>query len=137
MSCPRAAPTFSNSEPLTTRVALMVFSGQYDVTCKRKWSAELEHLCAEPYVIIDLSNVSYLDATCVTELLRMHARRSGKGFDREIVILGQPSVRRVFELLSMQSVVRIVERLKDVTLPEGSSTTVYRAFCGDTRVASS
>lgn len=106
------------------------------MTCKRQWSAELERLCAEPNVIIDLSNVSYLDATCVTELLRMHARRTGKGFDREIVILGQTSVRRLFELLSMQSVVRIVERLIDVEVPERSSTTVYRAFCGEIRVAS-
>lgn len=112
----------------------MVFSGAYDVTCKRRWSAELERLCAEPNVIIDLSSVSHLDATCVTELLRMHAHRSGKGFDREIVILSQTRVRRLFELLSMQSVVRIVERLNDVTVPDGSSITVYRAFCGSMRV---
>jgi anti-anti-sigma regulatory factor len=63
----------------------MVFSGAYDVTCKRQWSEELERLCTEPNVIIDFSDVSSLDATCLTEMLRMHERRRDNGFDRETI----------------------------------------------------
>src|SRR5580698_54355 len=40
-----------------SRTALMIFSGAYDVTCKRQWSAELEGLSGEPNVIIDFSDV--------------------------------------------------------------------------------
>ena len=103
---------------VAARIALMVFSGEYDVTCKRQWSEVLEGLCSKPNVIIDFSDVSYLDAACATELLRMHARRHDKGFDRETVILGWPHVRRLFDLLKMQGVVRVVECLGD-------------AFCGN------
>ena len=108
----------------------MVFSGEYDVTCKRQWSEELDRLCSEPNVIIDLSDVSYLDATCITEILRMHARRLDKGYDRETVILGQPPVRRLFDLLKMHDVVRVVKCLDDATGPQRFAPTVHHAFYG-------
>jgi anti-anti-sigma regulatory factor len=113
----------------------MVFAGAYDVTCKRQWSEELEGLCSEPNVIIDLSGVSYLDATCMTELLRMHQRRRDNGFDRETIILGQAPVRRLFDLLKMDGVVRVVECLNDATGPRRSAPIVHHAFCGSGEVA--
>jgi anti-anti-sigma regulatory factor len=116
---------------VAARIALMVFSGEYDVTCKRQWSEVLEGLCSEPNVIIDFSDVSYLDATCATEMLRMHARRHDKGFDRETVILGRPLVRRLFDLLNMQSVVRVVESLDDAMQRQRFAPKVRYAFCGN------
>jgi anti-anti-sigma regulatory factor len=115
---------------LTMQTALTVFSGAYDVTCKRQWSEELEGLCSEPSVIIDFSGVTLLDATCVTEVLRMHARRQDKGFDRETVILGQPPVRRLFELHKMQDVVRVVDSLDDAMGQQRFAPVVRFAFCG-------
>jgi len=115
---------------VAARIALMVFSGEYDVTCKRQWSEVLDGLCSEQNVIIDFSDVSYLDATCVTEMLRMHARRHDKGFDRETVILGRPIVRRLFDLLKMQSVVRVVECLDDAMQLQRSAPIVSYAFSG-------
>ena len=88
-------------------------------------------MCSEPNVIIDFSDVSYLDATCVTEMLRMHARRHDRGFDREIVILGRPIVRRLFELLKMQGVVRVVECLDDAMQLQRSAPIVRYAFSGN------
>jgi len=116
---------------VAARIALMVFSGRYDVTCKRQWSEVLGGLCGEPNVIIDFSDVSYRDATCVTEMLRMHARRHDKGFDREIVILGRSTVRRLFDLLKMQGVVRVVECLDDAMRLQRSAPIVRYAFCGN------
>jgi anti-anti-sigma regulatory factor len=115
---------------LTSRTALTIFAGAYDVTCKRQWSEELECLCTEPDVIIDLSDVSYLDATCLTEMLRMHERRRYNGFDRETVILGQPLVRKLFDLLKIEGAVRIVECLDDATEPQKSAPIVHHAFYG-------
>jgi anti-anti-sigma regulatory factor len=123
-------PAGPNGEPLTSRTALTIFSGEYDATCKRQWSEELEGLCTEPNVIIDFTDVSYLDATCVTEMLRMHERRRDNGFDRETIILGQPRVRRLFDLLKMEGVVRVVECLSDATEAQRSAPIVHRAFFG-------
>lgn len=84
------------------RAALIVFSGEYDVSCRKQWRDELERLSCEANVIIDLSDVTYLDATCMTELLRLHERRHANGFGRETVVLNRPLVRRLLELWQMQ-----------------------------------
>jgi anti-anti-sigma regulatory factor len=123
-------PARSSQDNLTSRTALVVFSGAYDVTCKQQWSKELEALCTEPNVIIDLSDVSYLDATCLTEMLRMHERRRHNGFDREAIILDQTPVRRLFDLLNMEGVVRVVKCLDDATGPRRPVPVVHHAFCG-------
>ncbi len=112
------------------RTALMVFSGEYDVSCKRRWSEELAGLCAEPNVIIDFSDVTSLDATCVTEVLRMHARRRDKGFDRETVILGRLPVRRLFELHKMEDVVRVVDSVDDAMEQPAPAPVARYAFLG-------
>jgi anti-anti-sigma regulatory factor len=108
----------------------MVFSGEYDVSCKQRWSEELEALCAEPNVIMDFSDVTSLDATCVTEVLRMHARRRDHGFDRETVILGQLQVRRLFELHKMQDVVRLVDSLDRAMEQPALAPVTHYAFLG-------
>lgn len=113
---------------MKSRTALMIFSGAYDVTCKEQWSEEFETLCTEPNVTIDLSDVSYLDATCLTEIWRMHERRRHNGFDRETIILGQPPVRTLFVLLNMEAVVRVVESLDDATDLQTSAPIVRHAF---------
>jgi anti-anti-sigma factor len=112
------------------RTALIVFSGEYDVSCRKQWREELERLSCEPNVIIDFTNVSYLDATCMTELLRLHEHRHAKGFGRETVVLHRPLVRRLFELLHMQDGLRIVETLDEAVDKEELAPIVRHAFEG-------
>ena len=63
----------------------------------------------------------------------MHARRDAKGFDRETVILVDPGVRRLFDLLKMQDVVRVVESLDDAVRKRRSPPVVHFAFRGEVR----
>ena len=112
------------------RTALVVFSGEYDVSCRKQWREELERLSCEPNVIIDFSNVTYLDATCMTELLRLHERRHANGFGRETVVLHRPLVRRVFELLQMQDVLRVVETVDEAVDKKELAPIVRHAFEG-------
>jgi anti-anti-sigma regulatory factor len=119
--------------PASVKPALTVFSGEYDVDCKQQWSQELEDLCCEPSVIIDFSDVTSLDATCMAEVLRMHARRQAKGFARETIILGQPRVRRLFDLHKMHDVVNVVESLGDAIGQHSFAPRVQYAFCRSDR----
>jgi len=108
--------------------ALVVFAGEYDLSCEEQWRNELQRLCREPNLIIDLQNVTYLDVTCATELMRMHERRDANGFGREIVILGQPIVRRLFDLLSLRLLFRIVDSSDDAARERREATVVRHAF---------
>lgn len=112
------------------RTALIVFSGEYDVSCRKRWREELERLSCEPNVIIDFSDVTYLDATCMTELLRLHERRHANGFGRETVVLHRPLVRRLFELLQMKDVLRVVETVDEAVDKKELGLIVRHAFAG-------
>jgi anti-anti-sigma factor len=114
------------------RTLLIVFSGEYDVSCRKRWRDELERLSREPNVIIDFSDVTYLDATCMTELLRLHERRQANGFGRETVVLHRPLVRRLFELLQMQDVLRVVETVDEAVDKKELAPIVRHAFAGGT-----
>jgi anti-anti-sigma factor len=108
----------------------VVFSGEYDLACKEQWREELDGLCCEPHVLIDLSDVTYLDCTCIAELVRMHNRRHAKGFDRETIILRQPIVRRLFDLLDMQNVFCVVDSMVTAVDRQDGAAMVRYAFRG-------
>jgi len=112
------------------RTALIVFSGEYDVSCRKQWREELDRLSCEPNVIINFSNVTYLDATCMTELLRLHERRRANGFGRETVVVHRPLVRRLLELLQMQDVLRVVETIGEAVDKKELAPVVRHAFGG-------
>jgi anti-anti-sigma regulatory factor len=109
---------------------LVVFSGEYGVACKERWRQELEDLSHEQSVIIDFSDVTHLDATCMTEMLIMHDLRHAKGFERATVILRQPAIRRLFDAFKMHDVLRIVDSLADAPGGRRPAPVVHHAFCG-------
>ena len=90
-------------------VASIAFSGEYDLNSKERLRERLETLRCEPDVVIDFSGVTHLDATCVTELVRMHRHRRSLGFDRETIIVGDPSVQRCLDLLKMQLIFSVID----------------------------
>jgi anti-anti-sigma regulatory factor len=89
--------------------ASIAFSGEYDLRCKEYLRGRLETLHCEPDVVIDFRKVTQLDATCVTELVRMHLHRSSLGFDRETIVVGDPAVHRFLDLLKMQLVFSLID----------------------------
>jgi anti-anti-sigma regulatory factor len=110
--------------------ALVVFAGEYDLACKEQWRDELQRLYREPKLVIDFQNVTYLDVTCAMELMSMHEHRGANGFGRETVILGQPIVRRLFELLNLQTHFRIVDSTEDAAHERRQAAVIRHAFRG-------
>ncbi len=98
---------------MTDGAALVTFTGEYDLASHAQWRSALEKLYAEPSVIIDLQHVEYLDVSCVLELLTLHELRAANGFERETVILGHPIVRRLFDLLKLRGLFRVVDSYDD------------------------
>lgn len=100
---------------LGLHTALVVFSGRYSVARKGRLSA-----------------VTHLDATCITEMLRMHALRRAKGFARETVILHQPAIRRLFDVFRVHDVLSVVDSLDDARANHRFAPIVQYAFYGAT-----
>lgn len=93
---------------------LVVFAGEYDVGSKSSLRALLDRIAEIPDLVLDFREVTFIDSTCVTELLRMHTLRVTSSLPRETIVLGSTPIRRLFEVLDLYRVFNVVDGDGDV-----------------------
>jgi anti-anti-sigma regulatory factor len=71
---------------------VMVFAGEYDLTHQSQVRAEFDALRDENHLILDMSAVTFLDSTFVSELIRLHRERADRGCDRLTIVRAAPIV---------------------------------------------
>ena len=99
----------ASARSMRTRV---VFTGEYDLALKQQLRDELDSLVDEPAVVLDFSDVSYIDSTCVAELMRNRDLRVTRGLrSPTILIKADNRIRRIFEILGLLSAFDFVEEL--------------------------
>lgn len=116
------------SDPMAATV--VVFRGEYDLACKDHLRKFLESYI-EPNLVLDLSEVSYVDSSFVTELVRFHRRRREKDFDPEVIVLAHPMVQRLFEILDLGSLFQVVGTLDEALANNGKAMSIQYAFRED------
>jgi anti-anti-sigma factor len=116
---------------------IVVFMGQYDLTHKAQLRKDFDALRDEPNLVLDMSAVTYLDSTCVSELMRLHDLRSRKGYERFALVRNPVLFRRLFEILNMGNLFRIVDALDDVLAKDGNPAAVRYAAPGNEQLNSS
>lgn len=110
---------------------VIVFAGEYNLGSKGKLHRELSRLATKPRLVLDFSEVTYMDSTCIAELMRMEQRRSSAGFDPAYVVMKAPILLRIFTVLTLDRVFCVVPTLADVVDVDSASLQVEYAFCGD------
>lgn len=110
---------------------VVVFAGEYNLGSKGKLHRELSRLATKPRLVLDFSEVSYMDSTCIAELMRMEHRRSTAGFDAAHVVMQAPVLMRIFTVLTLDRVFRVVPTLDDAIGSGTHGLQVEYAFCGD------
>lgn len=109
---------------MTTKV---VFTGEYDVAAKERLREEFDRLVNEPIAILDFTAVTYIDSTCVTELLRLRDLRAQSALPPPAILMKSDNpVRRIFEILDLLSA---FEFLEDA---DSFDAGIRYAFAGDT-----
>jgi len=105
----------------------VVFTGEYDIAVKEQLRDEFERLVEEPILALDFTDVSYIDSTCVTELLRLRELRKRLALPTPTIVMkaGNP-IRRIFDILDLRSAFDLVEEL------DATETSVKHAFAGAT-----
>lgn len=93
---------------------MVVFAGDYDVGSKSSLRSLLDRIAEIPHLVLDFREVTFIDSTCVTELLRMHTLRIANNLARETIVLGKTPIRRLFEVLDLYRVFNVVEDVADV-----------------------
>lgn len=102
----------------------MVFSGEYDIASKEQLRAACATLVAKPSVVLDFSDVTYIDSTAIGELIRLHKERIERDLEPATLVISNPNVRRVLELVSLGEVYRLVSSIDDAITKDGAPLAV-------------
>ena len=94
----------------TDHVELLEVSGEIDIASAQRLMTGLNEAvgdCEKP-VVVDLSDVDFMDSTGLALLLNAHRRlaRRDKGF---AIVCGDGPVRRVFEITDMMGTLNVHE----------------------------
>jgi anti-anti-sigma factor len=138
--------TFSQTHPVTNigttapenqkacEKIVMILDGEYDLACKGHLRSDLQRLTNVQDVVVDFTDVTYIDSTAVVELLRMHRIRESKGYKGETIVVQNPNIKKLFTLLNLQQVFSLVNDLGHVVEkneePIGLDYTARHASCG-------
>lgn len=110
---------------------VVVFAGEYTLGSKDKLHRELSRLATKPRLVLDFSEVSYMDSTCIAELMRMEQRRADAGFQTAHIVTQAPVLIRIFSALTLDRVFRVVPTLDRAIDSDIEGLHVEYAFCGD------
>lgn len=108
----------------------MVFAGEYDIACKEHLRLDLARLNDIPDVVLDFTDVAYIDSTLIGELIRLHQIREAKGYRAMTIVVQKPQLKRLFALLSLENVFRFTNKLGDVIPKEQPATALEYASVG-------
>ncbi len=110
---------------------VMVFSGEYDLASKEPLRAAFDAVSKAPRVVLDFTGVTYVDSTVIHELVRIHNARAVDGLERETLVVRNENLLRIFDIVNLSAVFRVVESLDDAVAKDGAHISVHYASSFD------
>lgn len=104
-----------------------MFQGEYDLASKDYLQKEFALLDDAPSVVLDFSGVTYFDSTVIAELVALRHRRAAAGLQQETIVLRNPNLLRVLEILGLCKLLHVVSSLDDVIGRNGTPVRVRYA----------
>lgn len=89
---------------------IVVFSGEYDLANRDALRSFLSHLETCDDLVFDLTAVTFIDSSFLTELVRLEKARKANNLGRiTIVSRAESALRRLFEITGLVSELTLVE----------------------------
>jgi anti-sigma B factor antagonist len=101
------------------RTVVMALIGEFDISSRDRLNAALERLNDVDNVILDLTEVRYLDSTAIGEFIHLHKVRKAKDLQRETIVIPNDALRRIFDILRLAEIFELTDRLQDA-VPQGN-----------------
>lgn len=96
------------AESAMTSVALRL-AGEYDISRQEELEEDLACALDADVAVLDLSEVSYLDSSTLTSLIRLRKRMMERGPGIVKIAGAPPQVRRIFSLTNLDKIFLIEE----------------------------
>jgi anti-anti-sigma factor len=107
---------------------ILVFAGEYDVGCKAEFAHELEAVATEDELILDFREVTYLDSSCLTDLIRLQSTRRDMELEPFTIVADADScLTRMFQTTELTSLFRISDSLS-AEAARAARNSIRRAF---------
>ncbi|HZZ01118.1 MAG TPA: STAS domain-containing protein [Candidatus Baltobacteraceae bacterium] len=89
---------------------IVVFAGEYDLANKKELQKELSRLNSVEELVLDLSEVTYIDSTFLSDLISLEKTRRKKRLS-SVTVIAPPKclVRKLFQVTGMMSLLNVVE----------------------------
>lgn len=87
--------------------------GDFDIYSQSEFAAALGAADNHPYVVVDLTDVHYLDSTCLSVLIRMRKRRKSLDFPPAHFAGMNPVLKRVFRITALDEVWPIFDTVEE------------------------
>jgi anti-anti-sigma regulatory factor len=105
----------------------MIFAGEYDIAAAQRLRADLHRIRDLQNVVLDFTDVTFVDSKAIHELVDLHHYRAAKGFEREAIVFQNANLRRVFGILQLEQVFHCVSSLSDVIRSDDTPSHLYYA----------
>lgn len=88
-------------------------SGEYDLWRRDELEAELKPAESADIAVLDLRDVTYIDSTALTCLVRLKKRMAENGAGELRLVAPQPNVRKILSLTQLERIFPVFESLGD------------------------
>ena len=113
---------------------VVVFAGEYDLANKTELRKELSRLHSARDLVLDMSEVTFIDSTFISELILLQNKRKKNGLSGVTVIAPPKSlVRKLFQITGIVSLLHVVEAYP--VRDDGSAGSIIVEYAGVGRSA--
>lgn len=98
---------------------VMIFANEYDIASRAELRLDLERLVDVRTVVLDFTDVTYIDSTVIGELIRLHNLRASRNLPPETIVANNPNLLKLFTIVQLHEAFRIVASL-DAAVENGS-----------------
>lgn len=92
---------------------IVSLSGEFGIDRQHELRMMLEPLYVNPYLILDLTGVQYVDSSCLCEFMRMRRARSDAGVRPACFVVDEQRFGRLFRFLGLDEVFPVVHSLEE------------------------
>ena len=110
-------------------ISMLVFEGEYDLSLRKRMRQDLDAVRYDERVILDLSAVSYCEASCLAEFVLLAREREERGASPAMLV-PSPVMKRLFEITRVDALFTIVENVADALPDDTAAVSTHGATRG-------
>lgn len=117
----------TSDEVTSPHTVLVVFRGEYDFASKERLRRDFAEVTRVAQLVLDFSGVTYVDSTVIGALVWLRGERKALGLEAETLVVRDPNLLRLLDLLDLRSAFKIVCSLDEAIVRNGQAVVVKYA----------